>query len=231
MDESSGVGVIDKSVLVLDAVAGAPRSLADLVTATGLPRATAHRLALALEHHGLIARDDDTRFVIGPRLRQWGGEVDPLLPRAQATVLELRDATGVSAQVYRRAGDERLCLAAAEPSAGLRDTVPVGSLLTLKAGSAAQVLVAWLPEDEQRPLLRGAAFTRADLARVRRRGWAQSSAQREPGVASLSAPAFGPSGEVQAAVSLSGPVDRLAAPTQTQVQALLSAAARLSVHG
>ena len=93
------------------------------------------------------------------------------------------------------------------------------------------MLVAWLPEDEQRPLLRGAAFTRADLSRVRRRGWAQSSAQREPGVASLSAPAFGPSGEVQAAVSLSGPVDRLATPTQTQVQALLSAAARLSVHG
>ncbi len=56
----------------------------------------------------------------------------------------------MSAQVYRRSGDRRLCIAAAEPAAGLRDTVPVGSLLTLRAGSAAQVLVAWLPAEERR---------------------------------------------------------------------------------
>jgi DNA-binding IclR family transcriptional regulator len=67
MDESSGVGVIDKTVALLDAIATEPRSLADLVTATGLPRPTAHRLALALEHHRVIARDAEGRFIIGAR--------------------------------------------------------------------------------------------------------------------------------------------------------------------
>jgi DNA-binding IclR family transcriptional regulator len=220
--------VVDKTVALIDAIAVEPRSLADLVAATGLPRPTAHRLALALEHHGLLTRDDEGRFVVGARLLRWGGESDPLLPLARLTVGDLRDATGVSAQVYRRSGDERLCLAAAEPASGLRDTVPVGSLLTLKAGSAAQVLVAWLPGPERATLLHDAAFAEPDLARVRRRGWAQSVAQREPGVASVSAPVRGRSGEVVAAVSLSGPIDRLAHATKAQLGALLDAAARLS---
>ena len=109
--------------------------------------------------------------------------------------------------------------------------MPVGALLTLKAGSAAQVLVAWLPAPERAGLLDDAAFDERDLARVRRRGWAHSLAQREPGVASLSAPVRGPGGEVVAAVSLSGPIDRLAQATRTQVAALLDAAARLSAGG
>ena len=109
--------------------------------------------------------------------------------------------------------------------------MPVGALLTLKAGSAAQVLVAWLPAPERSDLLRDAAFTEADLARVRRRGWAHSRAQREPGVASLSAPVRDAAGEVVAAVSLSGPIDRLADATKAQVAALPDAAPRLSAGG
>ena len=47
------------------------------------------------------------------------------------------------------------------------------------------------------------------LAEVRRRGWAQSVAEREPGVASVSAPVRDSAGNVIAAVSVSGPVDRI----------------------
>ena len=41
---------------ILRAVAQEPASLADLVTRTALPRATAHRLAVALEGHRLVRR-------------------------------------------------------------------------------------------------------------------------------------------------------------------------------
>jgi DNA-binding IclR family transcriptional regulator len=47
------------------------------------------------------------------------------------------------------------------------------------------------------------------LLDVRRRGWAHSVAEREPGVASLSAPVRDPAGVVLGAVSISGPVERL----------------------
>lgn len=230
VDKSSGVGVIDKTVALLDALAGGPCTLAELVAATGLPRPTAHRLALALERHHVVDRDAQGRFIVGPRATRWAGGVDILRERAAEVVLVLRDATGGSAQVYRRVGTQRLCIAAAEPVAGLRDTVPVGALLTLQAGSAAQVLLAWLPLEERTPLLTGAAFTDAELAAVRRRGWAHSVAQREPGVASISAPVRAADGAVVAAVSLSGPQERLARPTAADRRRLLEAAQFISGH-
>ena len=57
MEQDSGIGVLDKAVAILDAISAEPASLAELVARTGMPRATVHRLAVALEHHGLAARD------------------------------------------------------------------------------------------------------------------------------------------------------------------------------
>ena len=68
MDNSSGVGVLDKAAIVLGALEAGPATLAGLVQATGLARPTAHRLAVALEYHRLVARDLQGRFVLGPRL-------------------------------------------------------------------------------------------------------------------------------------------------------------------
>ena len=227
MEHTSGVGVLDKAVLVLDAVQGGATSLAALTERTGLSRATAHRLAVALEVHRLLARDADGRWRIGGRaaeLAQGGG--DRLLDRAGPVLDRLRDSTGESAQLYRRRGDRRLCVAVAERGSGLRDTVPVGSALPLTAGSAAQVLLAWAPDDG---LLDKAAFTARTLADVRRRGWAHSVGEREPGVASVSAPVRGVGGAVVAAVSVSGPIERLTrSPGRLHAEAVVAAAVELS---
>jgi DNA-binding IclR family transcriptional regulator len=123
--------------------------------------------------------------------------------------MQLRDATGESAQIFRRQGDWRVCVASAERPIGLRDTIPVGTQLSMKAGSAAQVLLAWEDHDRLLEGLQSARFTPTVLAGVRRRGWGQSLGEREPGVASVSAPVRGPSGRVIAAVSISGPIERL----------------------
>ncbi|MGH8862525.1 MAG: helix-turn-helix domain-containing protein, partial [Jatrophihabitantaceae bacterium] len=141
---SSGIGVVDKSAAILSAVAGAPRTLAELVTLTELPRATAHRLAVALDVHRLVARDAEGRFVLGARVGQLAHALpDALLAAAAPVLVWVRDECGESAQLYRRDGAERVCVAAAERAAGLRTTVPVGSRLPLSAGSGAQVLCAW----------------------------------------------------------------------------------------
>jgi DNA-binding IclR family transcriptional regulator len=211
MDNSSGVGVLDKSVAVLATLESGPASLAQLVAATGLARPTAHRIAVALERHRLVSRDSQGRFVLGPRLAELAtaaGE-DRLLAIAQPILIQLRDLTGESAQLYRRQGDSRICVAAAERATGLRDTVPVGSALPMTAGSAAQVLLAWDEPDRVNRGLRGARFTATSLAQVRRRGWAASVAEREAGVASVSAPVRGQGGKIIAAVSVSGPIERL----------------------
>ena len=196
--------------MVLRTVAGSPCGLAELCVRTGLPRATAHRLAVGLEVHRLLRRDADGRWSPGPALRELGeGALDPLLDAAAMVLPRLRDVTGESVQLYRREGLVRVCVAAAEPPSGLRDTVPVGARLPMTAGSGAKVLAAWADPAIQRAVLGEAVFGERTLLEVRRRGWAQSVAERESGVASVSAPVRDAGGAVVAAVSVSGPVERI----------------------
>lgn len=224
---SSGIGVVDKSVAILGCVAEAPRTLAELVAATALPRATAHRLAVALQVHRLIERDADGRFVLGPRIRELSAALpDPVVAAATPVLTWVRDECGESTQLYRRDGAQRICVAAAERTHGLRTTVPVGSRLPLSAGSGAQVLCAWSDPASLSDLLAEAEFGERTLAEVRRRGWAQSIAQREAGVASVSAPVHTPTGTVLAAISISGPIERLGRSPGARFAPVLVAGAR-----
>jgi DNA-binding IclR family transcriptional regulator len=231
MDKSSGVGVLDKAAVLLGALESGPATLAQLVSATGLARPTAHRLAVALEHHRLVGRDLQGRFVLGPRLAELAASAgeDRLLAAAGPVLTGLRDQTGESAQLFRRQGDQRVCVAAAERPVGLRDSIPVGSALSMLAGSAAQTLLAWEEPDRLHRGLIGARFSATTLSAVRRRGWAQSIAEREAGVASVSAPVRGPSGRVVAAVSISGPIERFTRqPGRQHAAAVVAAAGRLT---
>jgi len=196
--------VLDKAVAVLQAVAKEPCGLAELCSRTGLPRATAHRLAVGLEVHRLLRRGSDGRWRPGAALAELAGRATAVsvLPR-------LRDITGESVQLYRRDGIQRICVATAEPPSGLRDTVPVGARLPMSAGSGAKVLAAWADPATQRAVLAEAVYGERTLIEVRRRGWAQSVAERESGVASVSAPVRDGNGQVVAAVSVSGPIDRM----------------------
>ena len=210
MRQDSGIGVLDKAVGVLHSIADSPCGLAELCERTGLPRATAHRLAAGLEVHRLLARDSAGRWRLGPALNELAAQVnDPLLAAGAAVLPRLREITGESVQLYRREGTTRICVAALEPPAGLRDTVPVGARLPMTAGSGAKILLAYSDPATQQAVLPTAKFTERTLAEVRRRGWAQSAAEREPGVASGSAPVRDRSGTVIAAVAVSGPIDRM----------------------
>ncbi|HSZ30479.1 MAG TPA: IclR family transcriptional regulator [Pseudonocardiaceae bacterium] len=210
MEQHSGIGVLDKAVTVLRTVAASPCGLAELCARTGLPRATAHRLAVGLEAHRLLSRGGDGRWRPGPALRELGeGALDPLLDAAAMVLPRLRDVTGESVQLYRREGMIRVCVAAAEPHSGLRDTVPVGARLPMTAGSGAKILAAWADPATQHAILDEAIFDERTLMEVRRRGWGQSVAERESGVASVSAPVRDTTGTVVAAVSVSGPIERI----------------------
>jgi DNA-binding IclR family transcriptional regulator len=186
------VGVLDKAAALLTALEGGPLALSGLVAATAIPRPTAHRLAVALEVHGLVRRDAAGRFALGLRLVDLGRAAAAGLPVAEAArpALEaLRDGTGESTQLYVREGDRRVCIASLESPHGLRTIVPVGASLPLRVGSAGRVL--------------------ADPAGVADGpGWVESVAEREAGVASVSAPVREPGGAVVAAVSVSGPIER-----------------------
>jgi len=179
----------------------------------------------------MVARDGQARFTLGPRFKELAvaaGE-DRLLAVAGPILTTLRDSTNESAQIFRRQGDKRVCVASAERPVGLRDSIPVGATLTMAAGSGAQVLLAWEEPDRLHLGLQKARFNASVLAGVRRRGWAQSVSEREIGVASISAPIRNASGKVVAAISVSGPVERLTRqPGRVHGAAVVGAAEKLS---
>jgi DNA-binding IclR family transcriptional regulator len=221
------VGVLDKSVAILAALAEeGPLSLAGLVGATGLARPTAHRLASALEAHRLVGRDGGGRYRLGLRLLGWAGAVSAELGLVEAArpVLEaLRDETGESAQLFVRDGDSRLCVAASERPAGLRDTVPVGAVLPIDRGSGGKVLLAFAGDGLA---ARFPGVDRSELETIRRRGWASSVAEREKGVCSVSAPVLDSGGRLHAALGVSGPINRLGRQPGRHLAAPVLAAAR-----
>jgi len=209
------VGVLDKAARLLAALEAEPRSLAGLVADTGISRATAHRLARALEAHGLVRRDGEGRFALGLRLVALGRAAAGALPLGDAArpALEaLRDATGESVQLYVRDGDRRVCIASLESPHGLRTIVPLGAALPIDRGSAGRVL-------------------REDAESLDR-GWAESVGEREAGVASVSAPVRSAAGGVIAAVSVSGPIERTTrAPGRRYADAVMAAARRIELAG
>jgi DNA-binding IclR family transcriptional regulator len=112
-------------------------------------------------------------------------------------------------QLYVVDGESRVCVAALESPHGLRTIVAVGSALPLDRGSAGRVLT-------------GA---------VGKHGWVETVEEREPGVASVSAPVHGADGAVVAAVSVSGPIDRMGrSPGKKYGAAVVEAAAAVAAR-
>jgi DNA-binding IclR family transcriptional regulator len=112
----------------------------------------------------------------------------------------LRDETGESVQLYVADADGRRCVVSLESTHGLRWIVPQGALLPLDRGSAGRVLQG------------------DDLA--------ESVEEREPGVASVSAAVRDRNHRIIAAVSLSGPVERLSRQPRQRFGRAVEAAAR-----
>ena len=222
--------MLDRAVAIMMAVAPHPLSLTELCETTGLPRATAHRLATALETHRILTRGDDGRWTTGPSLTALGtGGRDQLLDAARPVMSDLVDATGESVQLYQLTGTSRTCVAAQEPPVGLQNTVPVGSQLALTSRSAAKVFLAFGSPQLREAILPQVTFDPAELAGVEKHRLSESVAERELGLASLSAPVFTPAGRFIAVLSVSGPAERLRPhPAQKWGQELSAAAERLS---
>ena len=209
--------MLDKAVVILTGLEQSPANLTELMDRTGLPRATAHRLAAALAAHGLVERDRNGRYRLGARLAAMGraagaGRHRSLAEMAIPVLARLRDETGESAQLYVRsaAGDTRVCVAALESPHGLRTIVAVGAVLPMDRGSAAKALTGG--------------------PQLAAKGWAESVEEREKGVASVSAPVI-VDGQVVAAISVSGPVERTSRqPGRRYAAAVVDAAQTLAAE-
>lgn len=214
----SGIKVLDRAVAIMMAATNRPSSLSDLCEETGLPRATAHRLATALEAHRILTRTADGRWTAGPALP---GNRDHLIEAATPIMEQLLETTGESIQLYQHTGDTRTCIASKEPSHGLHNVVPVGRQLPLNSGSAARIIAAF--EDIEIP---DALYSQADVDKARELGYSESIEEREAGLASISAPVLNAAGTLMAVLSISGSAERFRPSPADKYATLLSDAAQ-----
>jgi DNA-binding IclR family transcriptional regulator len=227
-----------RAIRLLHAVAERPAgsSASELARATSLPRSTVSRTLRTLADHGLVeAATAGDGWVLGYELVRLARAADPnrrLVEIAVPALSRLRDATSESAllAVPRGAGMEIVLQLDPKRHVGVANWV--GADVPLHASSAGKLVLASLDEREleawlgTKPLgsftertIVDAGAVRAELARVRRQGWAELVDELEEGIASISVPVRSTSGALVAVVGVSGPTFRL---TRMRRRALLS---------
>lgn len=212
-----GVASADRALSVLSAFRKGDRclSLAELAQRTGLVKSTIMRLAISLEEHGYLAREDDGGYRLGAEVLRLGTVYTQSF-RLEALVVpvleELVARTGESAAFYVRRGERRLCLFRVDSPHLLRMHVRVGDALPLDGSAIAQVLRAFAP----RPLPAYAAAL--DLPIV-------TMGATDPHTGAMAAPVFGPGEALAGALALSAPVTRWTPEAQAAARPILAEAA------
>lgn len=218
---------LDRAIDVLEAIAESsrPASASALARATGQPRPTVSRTLRTLADRGLVA-ETATGWVIGHGLFRLTRLADPrqaLIEAAGGPLRRLRDLTGESALLSTVTGRIGMDIVVQLDAAHHLGVVGwVGADVPLHASAAGKLLLAELsrPElaawvEESRParltIRTHATLAELDveLARVRRRGFAEIVDELEDGLVSLAAPVRDRAGDLVAMIGVSGPTSRL----------------------
>ncbi|HEY0828471.1 MAG TPA: IclR family transcriptional regulator [Bacilli bacterium] len=195
--------------------------LSEIAGRVNLHKSTVHRLLTTLEDKGFIIRNSDTdKYRLGFRIWELSANLsqsdDPafiLLPEME----KLRDILGETVSLYIRDGIERIRIQAVQSNQAIRRVAPVGVRLPLYAGASSKVLFAFADDEEQRwmrnesPLPKSIKLKLFDkqLNEIVKLGYATSIEEREPGAAAVAAPILNRANKLVAALSVSGPSNRL----------------------
>ena len=201
-------------------VAGPPtRRLLDIAAATGLSKATAHRLVTGLCNEDLLQRTEDGGYVLGPLVNTLGTTASgpgALRERARPILQRLTAQTGETSLMFQLApsGDRAICIEQIESAQGLRLVGTVGVRLPLHAGGASRAILAFMPAASQATIL--APFPPRESARLRKQlrttaqlGYAVSFEETNEGVSGVGVPLFDARHRVMGSIALVGPVTRM----------------------
>ncbi len=203
-------------------------TLTEMAAKAKLHKSTCLRLAASLIAEGLLARDEDGRFRVGPFayfLGKLHSETADLPRLVTPELSRLAQESGESASLYVREGHERVLMLRVPSSQSVRDFLDIGARLPLHLGASGKILCAFGEPPADLP-----AAVREELTEIRRLGFASSFGEREAQVSSVAVPLWRAKGVLVGALALSGPRTRLTkrhVPSASRL--LLDAAARLSV--
>jgi DNA-binding IclR family transcriptional regulator len=222
---------LQRGMKVLDALLEAriPLSLEEICDHTGLPKSTAFRVVVNLRQ-GQYLTETDRGYWLGLKMLRFGALVEEKLElRQQASpfLMQLRNQVDETVHLAVLDDDMRVVYLEKLPTkqaVGLMMS-RVGITAPMHGTALGKVMAAFRPEDEICQWIhRGAlkAFTDTtitdedallrELRQIRSRGYAVDNGEFEASVRCVAAPIRKRSGEVIAAVSISGPDSRMPVP-------------------
>jgi DNA-binding IclR family transcriptional regulator len=221
-------------------------SVGDLSRKLGLHKSTVSRFAGMLEGAGYLERaSGHGRYRLGSRLAALGARVSPqvdLRQTARPTLLELRDACGETVHLGIREGIEVITIDFVDGLHTIRMHTSIGKRSPVHCSAMGKAILALMPETEVAALRNAITFvprterTRLtwgalseDLAVIRARGYALDDQELLLGLSCVGAPIVGRDGAAVAAISISGPSQRIAETgTEWLAERVIEAAARIS---
>jgi DNA-binding IclR family transcriptional regulator len=244
------VQVLDRAVAILQVLAETPTDLsaAEIAERLVLHKSTIHRLLMVLEHHGFIRKHAGTgKCTLGLKLFELGSRAAKgltLREHAQPFLARLVRETGETAHIGVLDEGDMVSVANVEGPFTLRMPSTVGRRTPAHCSALGKAVLAFLPGstlDEllaRRPLraltsksLAARGALKADLQRIRVRGYAIDDEEIEKGLRCVGAPVRDYSGLVVGAVSIAGPTFRIPKSRVPALAELVMAIAReLSVE-
>jgi DNA-binding IclR family transcriptional regulator len=239
---SATIATVERAADILMHFAATPGhdlGVTEIAEDLGLSKAAVHRVLASLRSRGLVDLDERTRrYSLGLSTMKLGlTYLDRIDIRriARPYLQELSDRTVETATLSVPVGDRhRIYIDQVTPMREVIMTVTLGEAYPLHAGASSRALLAFLPEAriesyiKAGPLESMTARTiidpqtlREDLAEVREKGWARSTAERKNGAASVAAPVRDHEGRAVAVVSVCGPMERFSAEFDGCREALL----------
>ena len=183
--------------------AGRPRAaVPELAKAAGLPLSSTYRHLALLREVGLIEEEGAGIYRVTPRahgLARAADQASPLVVAARPFLTRLAAETGSTAVLFRLMGDVGVAADAVEPRKPVHLSGVSGRSFPLHRGAPSKMLFATLPatvrnayldrieraDPEERTRRRA---REAELAQIRRRGWAESHGEVDPGMWAVAAP-------------------------------------------
>jgi DNA-binding IclR family transcriptional regulator len=214
------VEAVARAAAALDALALAGElGTNELARRLATSPSTASRLLATLEQAGLVAHDDSSgRYRLGPRLIELGSAAAAGLDLrriARPYLQALVDETGETATLSVAHDAGAVTVDHVQSPRLVQSVARIGRPSVGHATAAGKVALAFTGAEPRGELERFTSRTvvdrdrlRAELARVRERGWADAVEEREPGLAALAAPVLGPDSELVAVLGVQGPVSR-----------------------
>jgi IclR family KDG regulon transcriptional repressor len=242
--ETPSILALRRGLAVLDAFSAGSAELGvnELGRMTGVHKSTISRLCATLEQAGYLARDPSTeKYRLGLRIRQLSAasphEVE-LRTAAREVLHRLVETSGETATMVVREGLDVTTIEVIEGPSMVRIQTRIGTRAQIHASAGAKAILAWLPYEELCRVIDGWPRARLTvntitdkqelidhLAVVRERGFSVDNEELEIGLRCVGAPVRDQSGEVVAAIAVSGPRFRVLEEDATRIGLMVRQAA------